>query len=86
MRDIERKPFHKRLRHAGGEALTAPLNFRPGPPRAPSLDDPPSHMGKMPSEFKQSRARLTRSCFASTACRPVALSLPRLNDFHAVER
>ena len=36
MRDIERKPFHKRLRHAVGEALTAPLD-RLVPHLAPSL-------------------------------------------------
>jgi hypothetical protein len=38
MRDIERKPFHKRLRHAGGEALTAPLKLSARPAAGAKLE------------------------------------------------
>jgi hypothetical protein len=66
MRDIKRKPFHKRLRHAVSEALTAPLTVGSARRGRRAIGNPSLHMGKMPREFKQTGAPVTGSCFAPT--------------------
>jgi hypothetical protein len=69
-------PFTKRLRHAVGEALSAPLNIGSARRGRRALENTTPHMGKLPNEFKQSWDAAHPIVFAPTGGARLGLSLP----------